>query len=125
MPFQIFELTSGDDYVGGRRLRITVLDSDQQRVDITGADLTFMVKQNKGDADVDALITKVTPTEIEIVLPQTGDDKGIALLQLDAADTEDLSWRYYWELQAADAFGVITLARGTVYIKGDLVEAAS
>jgi hypothetical protein len=115
-------LTSGDDYAGVRALVITVTDPDTgDTIDISATDMTFMVKENRGDADEDALIAKTTPTDITIANPQTGATKGLAYLTIDAADTVGLAGRYRWELEGDDSGGVITLADGVLFVKGDLI----
>lgn len=113
-------LTSGDAYLEGRRLDITVTDASDATVDLTGMTLTFMVK-HQGDV----LITKVTPSDIEIASPQTGTTKGVAYIALEEADTADLKGRYVWELEAVDSVGAVTLASGALYIKSDLITGGS
>lgn len=116
-------IVSGDDYADTRRLTITVTDPDGVAVDLSATDLTFMVKESRVDLDVDAVITKTTPTDIELASPQSGTTKGIAYLTLEAADTATLEGRYRWELEGDDAEGVITLAAGTLFIEPDLITA--
>lgn len=116
-------IVSGDDYMNVRRLTITVTDVDGSPVDISNTDLTFMVKASRADADDDALITKTTPSDIEIALPQTGATEGVAYLTIEAADTDTLAGRYRWELQGDDAAGTITLADGVLFIDPDLITA--
>lgn len=117
-------VTSGDAYVDDRRLTITVTDADDATVDLSATDLTFMVKRRRSDADADALITKVTPAEIEIASPQTGATKGVAYLSLEESDTADLNGRFLWELEGEDSAGKVTLADGGFYVKRDLIGVA-
>lgn len=119
---------SGDAYLSGgalgdRRILLTITKAGALR-DLTGVDLTFMVKRRPSDADEDALITKVTPTEIALAADQTTTGKGLAYLSLEEADTASLLRRYRWELQAEDAAGPITLAGGGFYVEADLIEGA-
>ena len=120
-------LTSGDSYTGARRLVITVTDPDGAALDLSASTLTFMVKVRLSDNDIDALITKVSTdvAEIEIASPQTGATKGKAYLTLEEDDTYTLAGRYVWELEADDAAGKLTLAKGAVYIASDLIEGAA
>jgi hypothetical protein len=118
-------LTSGDAYLGTRRLTVTVTDPAGVRVDLSGIDLTFMVKESKADTDVEAIITKTTPTDVEIAVPQSGATLGVAYIAIAEPDTYFLDGRYLWELEADDAEGPLTLARGAVWIRGDLVRGAS
>lgn len=115
-------VTSGDAYLAARRLVVTVTDDDGATVDISTTALTFMVKRKRTDDDSAALITKVTPTEIEVATPQTGATKGKAYIELEEADTDDLDGKYLWELEADDAIGKVTLAAGGFYVTADLVE---
>lgn len=117
-----FKVVSGDAYLAERRLTFTVTDPAGTTVDLSATDLTFMIKRRRSDTDADALITKVTPDEIEIALPQTGDTKGVVYIELDEADTADLRGRYLWELEGDDAIGKVTLAAGRILVKRDLIE---
>lgn len=114
-------VTSGDAYgLSGsddRRLLIVVVDPAGAAVDLTGVDLTFLVRRRSTTA-----FTKVTPTQILIANPQTGATKGKAYITLAEADTDDLDGRYRWELEADDAVGKITLAAGKFYVTADLIE---
>lgn len=122
-------VTSGDAYLNGgvlgdRRLVLTVRDPDGALLDLTGVDLTFMVKRFASDDDAAALITKVTPSQIALKASQSTTGKGIAYLSLLAADTSALSGRFPWELEAVDAVGSVTLASGYFYVAADLIEGA-
>ena len=116
-------IRSGDDYTNVRRLTITVTDIDGTPIDISGIDLTFMVKAQKADPDVDALFAKVTPTDIEIASPQAGDTLGKAYLAIPGSDTAVLDGRYRWELEGEDSAGNITLADGVLFVEHDLITA--
>lgn len=128
-------VVSGDAYLDERRLVVTVtepvLDADGNEisrtpVDLSATDLTFMVKRRRSDADADALITKTTVSGIEIATPQTGATKGVAYIELDEADTDDLGHivgGYPWELEGEDSVGKVTLASGRFYVTADLVMA--
>lgn len=120
-------VTSGDAYTGTRRLVITVTDPDGAVLDLSATTLVFMVKERSSDDDADALISKSSDdiAEIEIASPQSGGTKGKAYLSLEEDDTEDLAGRYVWELEAEDADGKLTLAKGAVYIASDLIEGAA
>lgn len=114
-------VTSGDSYTGERRLTVTVTDPDGSATDLTGVDLTFMVKRRRGDADDDALITKVVGAgQIEV----TNAGGGIARITLAEANTASLAGRYYWELEADDAEGKLTLASGGFYVQADMITGA-
>lgn len=108
----------GDDYTGVRRLVVTVTDEAGAAVDLTGTTGTFMVKRHKTDSDAGALITE----SIVLASPQSGATKGVAYIALTAADTEDLdAGSFYYEIEAQDSIGVITLAAGRFTITADLI----
>lgn len=113
-------VTSGDAYGASgsddRRLLIAVVDPAGVAVDLTGVDLTFVVKRGST-----TLISKVTPSQIALAT-QTGATTGKAYITLAEGDTEDMSGRYLWELEADDAVGKITLAAGNFYVNADLIE---
>ncbi len=112
-------IRSGDDYLDGRRLVVTATDNGAA-IDLTGVDLTFEVKRTtRGDA----IITKTVGAGIEIAVPQVATTMGVAYIELEAADTEDLAGRFLWELQAQDAVGIVTLGSGSLYVKTDLIHA--
>lgn len=110
-------VTSGDAYVGSRALQVTVVDPDGSATDLTGIDLTFLVKQGLDDADADAVITKTVGTGITVAAPLTG----MATIDLSEADTADRAGMFPWELQGVDANGRVTLASGSLYISPDLI----
>lgn len=119
-------ITSGDAYLNGgllgdRRLVITVTNPDASPTDLTGIDLTFMAKRRASDDDSAAVITKETPSDVEIDADPT---TGLAYVSILAADTDDLAGRFPWELQATDSAGPVTLAAGNLYITADLIEGA-
>jgi hypothetical protein len=115
------EITRGDD----ETLAILVTDPDAEPandpLDLTGAALTFMVKRRPTDDDDDALLTKVTPTEIAIDPDQTT-NTGQATIAITPDDTGDLaSGNYYWELESLLGGDVKTLASGRIRIAADLI----
>ena len=115
--FKIIYLQSGDSYTDTRRLTMTVTDQTDTTVDLSATTLIFRIESAQGDV----LVTKQTPTDIEVASPQTGATKGVCYVTLDEVDTDDLSGRYLWELEGTDAGGSMTLGQGAVYIKGDIV----
>lgn len=114
--FQIIYLTSGDAYTDTRRLTMTVTDQANTAVDLSATDLIFRIESSTGDV----LVTKETPTDIEIAV-QSGATLGVCYVTLEEADTDGLAGRYLWELEGTDAGGSLTLGHGSVYIKGDII----
>lgn len=81
-------------------ITVTVKDKNENSVDLTGATGFFSVKNNKGDADIDAVITKNTgtSTEMEITNP-TG---GVAVIHLIESDTNASSFKakeYFYDVK--------------------------
>ena len=117
-------LTSGDGYVGARRVQMTIGDEDTgDPVDISATDIIFRLSSGDGTA----LVEKSTadPDEIERASPQVGALKGVCYITLEPADTDDLAGRYVWELEGTEAGKPLTLGKGSCYIKSDLIGVAS
>lgn len=115
-------VTQGDAYTGVRALVITVTDEAAAPVDLTGTTLRFMVKRRKGDTDAAALISRATGSGITLASPQSGGTKGQAAIALTATETNVIAGRWYYELEATDAIGVITLAAGVFIVAPDLIQ---
>ncbi|QLH77446.1 hypothetical protein HZS55_09125 [Halosimplex rubrum] len=107
---QYGEMYSGDS----QSIRATVTDEAGDPVDLSSSDLTFVLAE-----DGSAAVTKTTGDGISV----TGADDNVAVVDLDAEDTDDLDGAYDIELQQTDSGGnVATLTRGTLSIKSDLIE---
>jgi hypothetical protein len=119
-------VTSGDAYgldgSNDRRLIVRVT-KDGANVDLTDVDLTFMVKNRRSDEDDEALFTKTIGSGITLAT-QTGDTIGKAYITLTEANTESLAGRYFWELEADDAVGKLTLASGEFRVASDMIRGA-
>lgn len=114
-------VTRGDDEI----LDILTTDKDTGAlVDLSGAQLTFMAKRRRTDADADALITKTVGTGIAISNQVT--DKGEAVVTINAGDTDAKpAGAFWWELQSKDGGNhVATLASGRFVILADLIRTA-
>jgi hypothetical protein len=84
----------------GKTLSITVLDDDENPVDLTSADITFVVSKAPGSV---AQIVKVTPDHIESADPETG----VFTVPLDPEDTENMAaGAYYYEAEVIDSDGL-------------------
>lgn len=115
----------GDAYTGARRLVVTVVDEAGATVDLTGTTQRFMVKRRRIDADALAVISKSTTSGITLASPQSGATKGKSYIAIAAADTSALdAGRYWYELEATDSVGIITLAAGEFQITADLIRGA-
>lgn len=121
----MLEVTRRDTYTGVRRLVVTVTDEAAAAVDLTGTEIRFMVKRRRTDDDDDALISKSTSSGIAIASPQTGATKGVAYIALtgdEDGDTDVASGAWFYELEATDSIGIITLAAGRFVVLADLIE---
>lgn len=112
-------IVRGDDYTGARRLVITVTDATGALLDLTGTTLKFMVKAQPTDPDAAALISKSTTSGIALADQVAA--KGVAYITLTSTDTNIAPDADYYEIQATDALGVITLASGRFWITADLI----
>lgn len=103
-------LWSGDDY----NINIHVLNSRRHAKDITGSTLKWLLAQNERCSP---LITKTEGSGITM----TDSSEGLAILNIDSTDTENLAGTYYHELKLIDADGNIrTIAYGRVEIQSNL-----
>lgn len=108
---QDFLMWSGDDKV----ITVTVYDSDDVVVDITGATIAWQLSQNVDSA---ALITKTAGDGVVLSDPTNGQ----FTITLDPADTASLSGRYYHEAQITDSSGDISTGLvGHTTIKVDAI----
>lgn len=114
-------LVRGDDYVGTRRLVVTIRDAAGALQSLTGVTATFMVKGGRNDADADALISKALVNDAD----QTT-NKGKAYVSIAGTDTAGLAANngYFVEIQAVDGVGVFTVLRGRLALIGDLIREA-
>ena len=118
---QNFEIVSGND----KRLNVTVLDEDNVPVDITGAVIVWAVSVS--NLNKNRIFTYTSPTNITIILPQTGPDIGKFRIDVQDGDTEPLSpgkpkRDYYHEARMVSAagqkstvmIGTMTVLRNTI-----------
>lgn len=120
----MIEVTRRDAYTGARALVITVVDEAGAAVDLTGTSIRFMVKRRRTDDDDDALISRATGSGITLASPQSGATKGVAYIALIGAQTDVDAGAWFYELEATDSIGVITLAAGRFVVAADLIEGA-
>lgn len=111
-------LISGDAYTEERALTVNVTDKDGDPLDISETDLVFAVCARPG-----VELFRKTLGE-GVTRADQMSDPGVAYIEIEPEDTEDLAGRYLWELQGTDPVGVVTLAGGSIYIKSDLVAAS-
>jgi hypothetical protein len=84
-------------------------------VDLTGATLSFMVKTDAYQADVDAVITKTIGSGIVVSAPATG----VAVTTVLPANTSGLAagrLDYIWELVMTEANGVVTTVERGAFV---------
>lgn len=90
-------------------------------MDLSGAVVRFCAKRNVVDLDADAVITKTSQADEGIAID--GDPTtGIAVVTIDAADTEDLAgtcWLKY-DVQVVRGGKTKTVVTGTLEIRADV-----
>lgn len=74
---------------------VTMRDSSQTVIDITGYTFLFVVKQKTGDADAEALIKKEITSHIDPV-------NGKTQIIIDSTDTEDMNGKFIYDYQWLD-----------------------
>jgi hypothetical protein len=112
-----------------RTLSLVINDHNDDPVDLTGAKVTFTVKEKMGDPDDQAVFQKKNteagggPSEINVINP-TG---GSAEIYIVPADTEDVNpGNYMWDVQVTLANGkTYTVLRGRVTFKEDVTKATA
>jgi hypothetical protein len=88
-------------------------------MDISGYTLFFTAKLNIGDADADAVISKV-------VTEHTDPVHGISLLELTPEDTDQAIRDYWFDIQLVSGEGSpMTAVRGTLKILQDITQRVS
>ena len=108
---QNFKIWSGDH----KDLVITIKNSAGTVVDITGVTLKWILAAAPGEA---ALVTKLSPDDVEI----TDGQNGVCKVHLIPADTASLAGVYYHEMELTDtSSNVSTTHTGYGDIVADLV----
>lgn len=112
-----FSMYRGDD----EALELTLLDADGVTpLDLTGCSIRFTAKRKDSDTDANAIIAKVTPSEIEI---DANPLLGLATVYIVPADTSALTakTKLLWDVQVTDGAGLVhTVATGTLTILPDI-----
>jgi len=103
------EMYSGDD----QQIEVTVTEGGDP-VDLSNSTLEFAI--------ADAGTVEVTKTTSGGGITISGTKNDVAVIQLDASDTQSLAGNYDIELEETDGNGnVATLLRGTLTIKEDII----
>ncbi len=119
---QNFEIVSGND----KRINVTVLDEDDVPVDITGAVIVWAVSATNRNKS--RIFTYTSPTNITIILPQTGLDIGKFRIDVQNGDTEPLSPTkskrdYYHEARMVSSGGQrSTVMIGTMTVLRNIID---
>jgi len=92
----IIKRVKGDTY----SLDITITNTSDEAIDLTGATVFFTVKRNLQDTDAQALISKSVTS---FTSPTTG-DLSITLLASDV----DYVGEFYYDIKIKSALGIIT-----------------
>ena len=112
-------MTRGDD----ESFDVVVKNKAGAVVDITGMSLRFTAKRRVTDPDDDAVITTTTGSG----LTTTNASQGQARIDIDAADTDDLTETVVlsWDIQGTDELNKVrTLAHGRLRIGADVSRTA-
>jgi hypothetical protein len=90
---------------------VTLKDSDEAPIDITGYTFLFVVKSNIGDEDEDALIKKIITTH-------TDPTNGVTQITINSDDTIGKNGKYVYDYQYEDVGGsrkvILTKAKFTI-----------
>lgn len=109
---QNFTMWSGDD----KTLEVTVVDENGSVQDITGMTIDWHLARK---VTTSALVQKATGGSGIVI---SDGSAGVFQITLSAADTDDLSGKYYHEAQVTDSSGNIsTVTVGTITINRDLI----
>ena len=75
---------------------VSVTDSSNNAIDITGYTFLFVVKSKISDGDSDAIIKKT-------ITSHSDPTNGLTQITIDSADTEDINGKYVYDYQWLDA----------------------
>lgn len=73
---------AGDAHV----LPVSVTDGDGEEIDITGAEIEWFLKRERGAPDADALLSKTAGSGVEVINAGAGE----AEIQIETGDTDGL-----------------------------------
>lgn len=105
----------GDDVT----INVTVQDSDDNAIDITGYTFWFTMKKQQDDTDAQAVIQKS-------VTSHTTPASGLTAFSLSKTDTNIAVDSYYYDIQMKDASGnVQTLTKGQAKVIQDITQSTS
>ena len=107
-----FRMTAGDSKV----LEVTVVDTENEAVDITGTTIRWQLARLATDAE--PLISKSVGSGIEI----TDGPAGRFDVTLDPGDTADLDGSYYYEAEVDDGGVISTVLSGRATIDAALIK---
>lgn len=111
MKMSHIEFFRGDSKV----INLTVKDQDGNPVDITGATITFTVKEDAADADDDAVI--------QVDGDPIPGSEGKAKIELEPTDTDvEPKTTYVFDIQIKIDSNVYTVAQGGVSVLRDITQ---
>ena len=113
---QDFSMHSGDDRV----LEVSITDSANAALNITGATVTWALSRavaDKVEPKGAAIVTKTVGSGITLTNPSGG----VLQVAIAETDTDDLAGTYYHEMQLVLSGDTSTVMYGTVTIKKDLI----
>jgi hypothetical protein len=113
---QDFEVVSGND----KELNVTVLDQDDLPISLTGAVIAWAY--SRAASNKTRIQTYTSPTNITIILPQTGSNKGKVRIDVQAVDTEPLVGDYYHEARMTAAGKKSTIMYGKMKVLSNIID---
>lgn len=103
------------------KINISFVDADDVALNITGATVRFMMKNNQNDPDTAALVTKSTSSGISI----TNGAGGLAEVTLTASDLDDVKKGVYCEAMAINGSEIIRTATYFFEVRTNIIKALS
>lgn len=113
---QDFEVVSGND----KEITVPVLDQDDLPIDIAGSVIVWAYSRSASNKT--RIQTYTSPTNITIILPQTGSNKGKFRIDLQKADTEPLAGDYYHEARMVAGGKTTTVMYGTMTVLSNIID---
>ena len=99
----------GDDYA----LQLVLTDVDSVPIDITGWEFYFTIKNNRTDPDDIAVISKDIPATVNPT-------SGILSIILTAAEVNNLSGAYFYDIQYKASGIIQTITHGSITFETDI-----
>ncbi len=113
---QDFEVVSGND----KELNVTVLNEIGEPIDLTGSVIVWAYSRKATNKT--RIQTYTSPSNITIILPQTGSNIGKLRIDVQAVDTEPLVDKYYHEARMFAGGKKTTIMYGTMNVLANIID---